>query len=69
LQRQKIEDKIEDIKRMLYDFNPPERVQILVSELINRFNATTDYTAFNMELENYRNTLVNRYLGYANPFK
>jgi hypothetical protein len=69
LQKQKIKDKIEDIKRMLYDFNPPERAQILVSELINRFNATTDYTAFNRELENYQSTLVNRYLGYANPFK
>jgi hypothetical protein len=69
LQKQKIKDKIEEFKRMLYDFHPPERVQILVAELINRFNATTDYTAFNTELENYRSTLVDRYLGYVNPFK
>jgi hypothetical protein len=69
LQKQKIKDKIEDIKGMLCDFHPPEGVQILVAELNNRFNATTDYTAFNEELENYRNTLVDLYLGYANPFK
>ncbi len=69
LHKQKIKDKIEDIKGMLCDFHPPEGVQILVAELNNRFNATTDYTAFNEELENYRNTLVDLYLGYANPFK
>jgi hypothetical protein len=69
LQKQKIESNLEDIGRMLYDFYPPERAQILAADFNNRYNSTMDYIAFNRELENYRRTLVNRYLGYANPFK
>src|ERR671930_120894 len=69
LQKEKIEEEIKDIERMLYDFYPPERVQIFVTELRNRYNATADYTGFLSELENNRSTLVSRYLSYANPFK
>lgn len=69
LQKEKIKRNLEDIERMLHDFHPPQHVQILVTELINRKNATTDYSGLNMELENYRSSLVNLYLGYPNRSK
>ena len=69
LQKEKIKRNLEDIERMLHDFYPPQHVQILVTELINRRNATTDYSGLNMELENYRSSLVNLYLGYPNRSK
>jgi hypothetical protein len=62
-QKQKIEEEMRHIERMLCDFHPPQEVQIIVTDLINKYNATTDYTGFSRELENYRSTLVNRYLG------
>jgi hypothetical protein len=61
-QKQKIEEEIRHIERMLYDFYPPQKVQILVGNLIIKYNATTDYTGFRKNLENYRSTLVGRYL-------
>ena len=69
LQKDKIKRNLEDIERMLHDFHPPQHAQILFTELINRKNATTDYSGFNMELENYRSSLVNLYLGYPNRSK
>jgi hypothetical protein len=59
LQRRKIEEKLEEIKRMLYDLNSPETAQIPFRELTNKYNATTDYVSFIKELENYRRSLVN----------
>lgn len=63
LQKRKIEEKLDEIERMLYDFYPHDRVQILVAEWKNRLNATTDYNGFYRELDDYRSTLVNRYFG------
>jgi hypothetical protein len=51
------------IERILCDFHPLQEVQILVTNLISKYNATTDYTGFSRKLENYRSTLVSRYLG------
>ena len=62
LLKRKIREKLEDIARMLYDFNDPETAQIRFIELDNKYNATTDYVGFNRELERYRDSLVGRYL-------
>ena len=62
-QKQEIEELINEIETRLYDFCPHEHVQAIVTEFKRRLNATTDYTAFYIELDNYRSTLVNRYLG------
>jgi len=64
-QKQEIEELINEIERMLYDFNPHEYVQDKVAEFRRRFNATTDYTALHTELDNYRTSLVDRALGRA----
>jgi hypothetical protein len=66
LKKEQVGESFEDIKRMLYDFDPPEHVQILYKELIDRFKGTDDYSTINRELEVYRIGLVNRYLGFAN---
>jgi hypothetical protein len=65
LQLKKITDDIKDIKRMLYDFHPAEQVQTLLFKLIGMLNAAANYASMEMELERYRNWLVNRYLGYS----
>jgi hypothetical protein len=62
LQKRKIEAMLKDIERMLHDLNSTETVQILVTELTNKYIATTDYVSFIKELENYRHSLVDRYL-------
>jgi hypothetical protein len=61
--KQKIEELINEIERMLYDFYPHEQVQAIVTEFKRRFNATTDYTALHTTLDNYRISLVDRALG------
>jgi hypothetical protein len=58
----KIEEMFNDIERMLCDFNTYERVQIIIAQLKDRFNATTDYIRFYRELNEYRTALANRYL-------
>jgi hypothetical protein len=47
---------------MLHDFNNPETVRTLITELRNKYNATRDHLSFNRELESYRDSLVDRYL-------
>jgi hypothetical protein len=61
--KQEIEELINEIERMLYDFYPHEQVQAIVTEFKRRFNATTDYTALHTALDNYRTSLVDRALG------
>ena len=63
LRMQRIKEKIDDIGRMLYDFHPPPEAQRLYSELMAQCNATTNYEILDIELERYRNGLINRYLG------
>jgi hypothetical protein len=62
LQKRKIEDKLEDIERMLHDFEDPETVRTRITELRDKYNATRDYVSFNRELDAYRDSLVDRYL-------
>jgi hypothetical protein len=61
--KQEIEELINEIERMLYDFYSHEQVQAIVTEFKRRFNATTDYTALHTALDNYRTSLVDRALG------
>ena len=63
LQKQRIKEKIDDIGRRLYDFHPPPEAQRLFSELMAKCNGTTNYASLDIELERYRNALINRYLG------
>jgi len=65
LQLKKITDDIKDIRRMLYDFHPVEQVQTLLFKLIRKLNAAANYASIEVELERYRNLLVNCYLGYS----
>jgi hypothetical protein len=60
--KQKIQDKLKDIELMLHDFNDPDTVRTLITELTKKYYATTDYVGFNRELESYRDSLVDRYL-------
>jgi hypothetical protein len=63
LQKQEIERNLKDIERMLQDFYLPHYVQSIITDLINRYNSTTDYAAFNKELVNFRSSVENIYLG------
>jgi hypothetical protein len=65
LQKQEIERNLKDIERMLQDFYPPHYVQSIIKDLINRYNSTTDYAGFDKELENFRSSIENMYLGLA----
>jgi hypothetical protein len=58
----KLEEMFNHIERMLRDFYTSERAQIIIAQLKDRFNSTTDYTRFYRELDEYRTGLVNRYL-------
>lgn len=64
LQKQKIERNLKDIKRMLQDF-PRLNMQSIITDLINRYNSTTDYAGFNKELKNFRSSIENMYFGLA----
>ncbi len=64
LQKRKIEATLNDIEIMLHDFNHPETVRTLITELTDKYNATTDYVSLNKELERYRDSLVDRYLSW-----
>lgn len=61
--KQKIEEHINEIGRMLCDFRPPEQVQAIVTGFKRKLDSTTDYTALYTELDNYRTRLVDRALG------
>jgi hypothetical protein len=58
----KIEEMFNDVERMLRDFYTYERAQIIIAQWKDRFNATTDYTGFYRELNEFRTALANRYL-------
>jgi hypothetical protein len=53
---------LNDLERMLRDFYTYERAQIIIAQWKDRFNATTDYTGFYRELNEFRTALANRYL-------
>ena len=59
---QKLREKIEDLGLMLRDFYPPQQVQVILFNLMGKLNASENYVSLEMELEGYRNSLVNRYL-------
>jgi hypothetical protein len=61
--RREIEELINEIGRMLSDFWTLEHVQAIVTGFKRKLDATTDYSAFHTELENYRTSLVDRALG------
>jgi hypothetical protein len=58
----KIEEMFNDVERMLRDLYTYERAQIIIAQWKDRFNATTDYTGFYRELNEFRTALANRYL-------
>jgi hypothetical protein len=61
--KQEMEELINEIEQMLYDFCPHEQVQAITTDFKRKFNnTTTDYTALRTELDNYRTSLVNRYV-------
>ena len=47
---------------MIIDFNSININTPLITELTDKYNATTDYVSLNKDLERFQDSLVDRYL-------